>query len=237
MSVGGGSERARALGSRVTRNEKRGGKAKTNASRRPSEGTAEKQTFGNRRRRARRRRGAIRRAWIDRGGGGVGRGTHRRRAFSRRRRAPRSLPPSTPRTPCAGWAWPWSAASWPAVAEARGMWEGCEQTNQISAACCRGADARAGRVRVEAAPSPVELGVSRATLGARAIGSDRPRGAARRRGSRESRNFFQELREKRASFFDACVGARRGAGEARTAALPLPLFLFFATISSTAPSL
>ena len=49
--------------------------------------------------------------------------------------------------------------------------------------------------------------------------------------------FFSRLERETGIVFDARVGARRGAGEARTAALPLPLFLFFATISSTAPSL
>lgn len=190
MSVGGGSERARALGSRVTRNEKRGGKAKTNASRRPSEGTAEKQTFGNRRRRARRRRGAIRRAWIDRGGGGVGRGTHRRRAFSRRRRAPRSLPPSTPRTPCAGWAWPWSAASWPAVAEARGMWEGCEPKQIKFQPRAVAARTRARGAFASRRPRRRSSSAYRARPSARARSGATVRGARRGDAVRENRAIF-----------------------------------------------
>lgn len=189
MSVGGGSPRpeddarARALG-RTSPETKRGGKAKTNSSRRP-EGTAEKQTFGNRRRRAR-----IRRAWIDRGGGGVGRGTYRRRAFSRRLRAPRSLPPSTPRTPCAGWAWPWSAASWPAVAEARGMWEGCEpkqikfQPRAVAArTCARGAFA-------SRRPRRTSSSEYRARLSARARSGASVRGARRGDAVRENRAIF-----------------------------------------------
>ena len=239
MSVGGGSERARALGSRVTRNEtKRGGKAKTNSPRvvRPKGRRKSRrlETAGDARgdgagRSAARGSIAEEGGWDEARTGAVlfHAGGERRGLFLRPRRGRLARGGLGLGLLLLGLRW-------------RG---GCgrvvsqNKTNQISAACCRGADARAGRVRVEAAPSPVALGVSRATLGARAIGSERPRGAARRRGSRESRNFFQELREKRASFFDARVGARRGAGEARTAALPLPLFLFFATISSTAPSL
>lgn len=192
MSVGGGSERARALGSRVTRNEKRGGKAKTKrmprvvrpkgrrkSRRLETAGDARGDGAG---------RSAARGSIAEEGG--VGRGTHRRRAFSRRRRAPRSLPPSTPRTPCAGWAWPWSAASWPAVAEARGMWEGCEpkqiefQPRAVAARTrARGAFAsRRSRRRSSSA--------YRARLSARARSGASVRGARRGDAVRENRAIF-----------------------------------------------